>query len=86
MASVSKCKSCGDAILWAVTVESKRIPIDPVPSPDGNLVIQVALHGTEMEHLRARAFEPLFDQKFERYRFKSHFATCPNADEHRSKK
>ena len=78
---MSKCSSCGASIHWAVTEKrDKRIHIDVEPVPDGNLVIDVQERG---RRLVAREFQPLFDQDRQAHRFRSHFASCPYADEHR---
>lgn len=64
------CKSCGAPILWRVTEGGKSIPLDVEPSDDGNLV----LFGTGAHPL---------PKLWTGDRYKSHFATCPNADQHR---
>jgi len=63
----SRCKSCGAAILWAVTPKGKNTPLDAkkvrvaqLMDLGGTLKIEEAHEG----HL-------------------SHWATCPTADEHR---
>lgn len=61
------------------------MPLDPEPMPDGNIVlfkqspdreqsIGRVLTNSALEVIRSQAFEPLY---------KSHFATCPNAKQHR---
>jgi hypothetical protein len=47
------------------------MPIDAAPTPDGNLAIEGGV---------ARPVDMLTPPG---ERWKSHFATCPNADEHR---
>ena len=68
---MSKCRSCGQEIRWAVTVEGSRIPLDTIwrtiatkigDAPDGTPIVKLA-----------RGYE-------------SHFATCPNAAAHRKTK
>lgn len=75
---MSVCRSCGARVWWALTDKNKRIPLDE-PSPDGNLYV------TRMDGggLRATMFEPDLDPS-KYHRTKSHFATCPQADEHRN--
>jgi len=84
----SKCRSCGADILWTKTRTGKNMPVDAVPdmrSKDqggGNLVL--TLHGGEFGELRSESYyPPKHDAK--RNRYTSHFSTCPNAAEHRSK-
>jgi hypothetical protein len=69
-----RCRSCGAPILWALTDRGKRIPLDELPLaaiPPGSFVVS----GTGDE-LRASTVAPV-------PLYRSHFATCPNADEHR---
>ena len=68
---MSKCRSCGAPIEWAVTDAGKMIPLDADPVPEGNLVVEAGKS-------RARTVDDpgvVF--------WRTHFATCPNADEHR---
>ncbi len=72
----SFCRSCKAEIRWAKTDLGRPIPIDAEPAEDGTLVLRET--GGELKALNAASFgeedEP---------RFKTHFATCPFADEHR---
>ena len=76
MPGVSVCRSCGAPIRWVETDRDRRMPLDPEAHLEGNLVVVV-----EGGRTIARMFQPLFDVDAERYR--SHFVTCPNADQHR---
>ena len=77
----TKCRSCGAAVLWAMTRNAKRMPIDAQPVPEGNMVLT----------LKAGPPQALLVEKFYadkhtepgRNRYTSHFSTCPNAQEHR---
>lgn len=64
------CKSCGAEIIWATTVAEKRIPLDAVP-----LMKFVQEPGSSKRNLVVRLTAV----------YESHFATCPNAAEHRKK-
>lgn len=69
---MSACRSCNATIRWERTAAGKPIPLDPEPRPDGNLCIRddgrvVSDHGFP-------ASAP---------RYVTHFATCPNANQHR---
>jgi hypothetical protein len=79
--NVAECSACGAPLWWTLTPRGNRGPIDAEPSSDGTvLVLQprgldallaVMLSGDTL--IKARnAGVPLH---------KSHFATCPNADE-----
>ncbi len=89
---MSVCRSCRAPIVWAETTQGRRIPLDaedmggwkaPTPAPDGNvmatgsrldpkfgsvMIVQILGPG------QAPAGETLY---------RSHFATCPQADAHR---
>lgn len=74
------CRSCGAQIIWAVTQKNRNIPLDPVPVADGNITLEQ--RGAELAPLAIanaiRAPGILY--------YKSHFATCPNAANHRRSK
>lgn len=75
---MSACRSCGAEIRWERTAAGKPIPLDPEPVADGNLAIRddgrvVAYIDGDGE--RIALGRPL--------RYVTHFATCPNADQHR---
>jgi hypothetical protein len=74
----SKCRSCEAAILWAVTTKGSLMPVDADPHPDGTLVL-IDNHG----ELFVRHPSPMFDADKPLHR--SHFATCPDAKEHRKR-
>lgn len=71
---MANCKSCGRSIEWATSeTTGKWIPIDAEPTVDGNLVVVKGV---------ARVFTPE-DKRLCRDRRTSHFATCPDANDHR---
>lgn len=78
---MSACRSCGAEIFWAETAGGKRMPVDADPVPDGNVIVE----DRPGDGLRATVLEPgalmLDDPGLPRY--VSHFATCPNASQHR---
>lgn len=77
------CRSCNAPILWAITPKGRRMPLDPEPTPEGNLrltpipdrtpLVGKPLTGEDLEAAQASG-EPLHT---------SHFATCPDARQHR---
>jgi len=75
-----KCQSCGKPIQWCVTAKGKRIPVDPDPVPDGNLVL-VDDHAEPAQPTKALPVPADAGRGTPRY--KSHLATCPNAAGHR---
>lgn len=76
MSDRAKCKSCGAEILWAVTRNSKRMPLNAEPvdgtKVDNTCVIDngVALFGA-------------IDRPLPEPRYVCHFATCSAASKHR---
>ncbi len=76
--NVTACRSCGAEIFWAITKTSKRMPIDAVPTRDGN--VEILRNGDATPWAIVHA-EPagMFDAWAERAHT-SHFATCPEAD------
>jgi hypothetical protein len=78
---MDNCRSCGAPIVWATSqATGKPMPLDPDPAADGNLVLMEgeARVLTTGERLRA--------QEAGTVRYKSHFATCPDATKHRRPK
>lgn len=73
---LSTCGSCAAPVIWAVTVTGKTMPVDPTPAEDGNLWL-VKGKGDAPVALKA-------GDHVQPERYKSHFATCPNADQHRA--
>lgn len=74
----AQCRSCRAAITWAITEKDARIPIDPKPREDGNLVLLGAGRGGAP---LAVQFNPAVHGS--RPRYGSHFSTCPHAGAHR---
>jgi hypothetical protein len=81
------CRSCGAEIFWLRLAPTDKNPnprvnpIDAVPHPEGNLVID-----RRRELFR---FASGNEKELQKYHGKklyiSHFETCPNADRHRTK-
>lgn len=76
---MSQCRSCDAPIIWAKSPAGKAMPIDAEPVPDGNVLLVANGSATpnaivvEADHQWAEGAR----------RYKSHFATCPNAASHR---
>lgn len=64
---MAKCKSCGAEIVWVTTTNGKKMPVDMKPK---TILIPVAMDGISVAYRAVVGHE-------------SHFATCPNADQHR---
>jgi hypothetical protein len=69
---MSRCRSCNAEIIWARTESGKAMPLDAEPTEDGNVKIVggfAVVGGLQL-------LDP-------GPRYTSHFATCPNAAQHR---
>lgn len=80
----SVCRSCDAPIIWATSSTSRKsMPLDAEPHPDGTIDLDVARWvGAYQGQLAATVSStlPLFDAGG---MYRSHFASCPNADEYR---
>lgn len=74
---VVKCTGCERPIVWAQTSNGKSMPVDAVPTKDGNvLLFDTADPGRLFAMVLAK---PELEARPEVERFTSHFATCPEA-------
>jgi hypothetical protein len=73
---MAQCKTCLQQIVWGVTANGKRVPLDPAEKR------YVLLHMLEGPAGVARSDDEygMVDTHL------SHFATCPQADQHRKEK
>lgn len=72
------CAGCGAEIIWCVTQNGKRQPVDAEPNPKGNLELRDVLNRFDPVSV---VIDLWSDPNCER--FMPHHATCPNADEFR---
>lgn len=72
---MNRCRSCGAAIRWVLLPGGKRMPVDAAPAVDGSVLLGANDTASVLAVAdRARCTAPLY---------KSHFATCPQAAQHR---
>jgi hypothetical protein len=72
-----RCRTCGAEIVWATTEKGKAIPIDATPNLlQGNISLESSADPREGPLAK-------FAKKGESGSYVSHFATCPQASEHR---
>lgn len=74
---MSRCRSCGAEIVWALTNTGRRMPVDATPSTIGNLALDYVdgeAHVAVVSDDRGRVL-----------RFRPHFATCPDAQSWRQR-
>lgn len=81
-----QCRSCDAPVRWAVSrTTGKRLPLDPAPTPNGNLgIVEAYQQDGQPMSTPVVAVNPT--RALTNYRYLSHFVTCPNADDHRSKR
>lgn len=80
----ARCGSCRAEVIWTVTAATgKRMPVDAEPTPDGNVVLAAPTTRSGAPVSYAAQVGALLIED-DGVRFTSHFATCPNANEHRS--
>lgn len=83
------CESCGASIFFAVMKTTRaRMPLNARPDDEGNVLypwgyswddevhLAAVLRVDELKGFRRRRATPIY---------RSHFDTCPDADEHRSR-
>jgi hypothetical protein len=77
---MSTCKSCGAPVWFAKVSPTKTMIVDREPSPDGNIELLVPVRlGND---ITCRVI-PKAERDRVLIKHKSHFATCPNAAQHR---
>lgn len=77
------CRSCQQPIRWETTPAGKAIPLDPDPHPSGN--VDVVYVGGELVAIVLGPADAVSAQAAGHKLYRSHFATCPNADAHRKR-
>ena len=76
------CKSCGASIHWALTESGKRMPVDAEPCPEGNIRLVRRKNQNGGRDLLALVVQPYHETNLRT----SHFVSCPNSKQHRSKR
>lgn len=75
---VKACGSCGHPVIWTVTHNGKRMPVDAEPVEGGNVRLRGEADGERViAEYPGKEAPSLFGDDRERY--VSHFATCPQA-------
>ena len=71
---MSRCRGCGQEIVWAVTKRERKVPLDPEPDPIHGTIY---LDGERAFFLRGGTLE--FARKNGEPLYVAHFVTCPKA-------
>lgn len=80
MTTTSRCRSCGAPILWAVTVNDRRIPLNATPDPAGRVIRLQGPSDPPVVRL-ARGTERVTMPADQRYT--AHFVDCPQSEKWR---
>lgn len=80
---MNTCRSCQARIVWAVTTAGKRMPLDAEPVERDGAVLAAHRTGPD-QALAVRPITPTTDLWPDEHPARSHYATCPNADQHRT--
>lgn len=77
------CRRCKAPILWARTEAGRPMPLDATPDDGGNVAVVdgIALVLPRAVRERLRANDARINER--RMFYRSHFATCPYADDFR---
>lgn len=78
----ANCRSCAAPIRWGQTEGGNRIPLDPEPAEDGNVVVLRMVGGTPQIKVYGYRGDIPASVPF---RYRSHFVTCPQGKEWRKK-
>jgi len=73
---VSRCKACGQEILWCISTKGNMMPVDPRPEPDGNL--RLIRRGSQPPIAEVKKGPDLLDASDDGTRYYAHHMTCPN--------
>lgn len=77
---MNTCTSCGAAIVWATTMAGKAMPLDALPVPPEGAILAARRVGPDLEVRHITTSLELWPDE---HPARSHYATCPNADQHR---
>lgn len=81
---MSRCRSCNKEIVWIKMASGKSMPCDAAPisysenqHPSAECLTLVTPEG--------KIVKAVFDPSGDKIGYTSHFATCPNANQHRKR-
>jgi len=82
---MSQCRSCRADIVWMKTTTGKSMPVDFLECKCADTEGYLSSRGHHPDCPRS-IFNGLPDRTFDPKLHTSHFATCPNADQHRRRR
>lgn len=77
---MSKCKACEATILFVKFPSGKSNPIDPTPTPNGNIIMA---EGDDYDARVLKRDEAIIARENQIPLYESHFSSCPMADKFR---
>lgn len=80
---MSTCRSCGAEILWARTERGKRMPLDAEPIADAITETRGLFVLREPDHQDGPLAVAAWGLEGTEAHYRSHFASCPFAAQHR---
>lgn len=80
-ADLPTCSGCGAPVRWVLTVGGRRMPLDPDPHPDGNVVRVTIDGGLVRAKVLTGAEMPAQDVAW-----RAHWTTCPASEGFRRRK
>lgn len=84
----TKCRSCNASVFWGTSdATNKRMPLDSEPSASGNIRLMEGKDPFGQPYFVVIGRPELVEKERAAGRslYTSHFATCPNAAQHRSR-
>lgn len=79
----ARCRTCRAPVVWAVLPSGRRIPLDPEPDPAGRVRLDAIGPATDRAAMVLPTDEAEAAHAAGEDLYVSHFATCPQADQHR---
>lgn len=79
----ARCRTCRAPVVWAVLPSGRRIPLDPEPDPAGRVRLEAIGPGTDRAAVVLNTGDAEDARAAGEALYTSHFATCPQADQHR---
>ena len=88
---MSRCKSCGAEIKWIPMASGKLMPVDAAPISYSENLFPFSFSSDSGDSIltlvtdRGTIVRTRFDPGVDKIGYTSHFATCPNASQHRKR-
>lgn len=79
--TTKRCKSCGAEIIWIRMKSGKAMPCDAEPIP----YMELFSGGMKLVTEQGEVVQGCYDGTSDKIGYVSHFATCPNANQHRKR-